>query len=113
MENQIIQKFLNPSIELIKELLFSKKFKVTGGADFIDGKEIEIIKDSKQFKLSFVIPWKERKYFNSALDTVISEYSMQSESGKVFLAPLRSTLLNSINEVSSDPINNYVDFLSI
>lgn len=111
MENQIIQKFLNPSIELIKELLFSKKFKVTGGADFIDGKEIEIIKDSKQFKLSFVIPWKERKYFNSALDTVISEYSMQSESGKVFLAPLRSTLLNSINEVSSDPINNYVDFI--
>jgi hypothetical protein len=102
MESQIIKKNLEATINLIGDLIYTESFTAEGGADFLNGKNICLKKGQKQFEISFILESEERQYFNTALETKLSEYKLTTESGNTYFAPEKSTLLTNITDINID-----------
>jgi len=102
MTSQIIHKNLEGTLALIGDLIYTESFTADGGADFLKGKNISLKKGHKQFEISFILESEERHYFNTALETKLSEYKLTAESGNVYFAPEKSTLLTNIKDINID-----------
>jgi hypothetical protein len=103
MESTIINKHLSPSLTLMNELIYSLTFKVAGGPDFLNEKEVSIKKSGKQLGISFTLSFDERKYVNDVLDTPTGEYKIINETGKQFSVHPRATLLLNVNQINQEP----------
>lgn len=99
----MITKHFEPSFTLIGDLLFSSSFTAKGGAVFLNERNISLSKADKQFRISFNLVFDERKFVNDVLDTPIEEYTITTDSGRVFILPLKSTLLTSVRDINDEP----------
>lgn len=102
MKSEIAQKSLEPTLNLIGDLIYNESFEVMGGAEFIDKKTVTLKKEHKKFKISFILESEERHYFNTALETKLAEYHLTTKSGSTYIAPERSTLLTNITDNDTD-----------
>ncbi|MEP0711206.1 hypothetical protein [Algoriphagus sp.] len=102
MKSEIVYKNLEATLALIGDLIYTESFIVDGGADFLNSKNVTLIKGQKQFQISFILEWEERRYFNTAIETKLTEYKLTAESGDVYYAPERSTLLTNITDINID-----------
>ena len=98
----MITKHFEPSFTLIGDLLFSSSFTAKGGAVFLNERNISLSKADKQFRISFNLVFDERKFVNDVLDTPIEEYTITTDSGRVFILPLKSTLLTSVRDINDE-----------
>lgn len=106
----MINKCFHSSIQLIKNLLFERVYKVQEcDVAFMLGKEIHLTKEERQFKIKILFSELDKKYFNDVLDTPITPYSIKSNLGKTFHAPARSTLLSGFYPSNNSP-DNYYDY---
>lgn len=103
-------KNIETSLGIINDILSENTYSISGGTDFMDKKVVNVTKQEKQFKLSFILPWSERRYFNDVFDKHIREYSLTAKSGLNLIAQEKSTLINGQKEVNADYGEGYIDF---
>lgn len=93
-----MKKNFNATFQLLGELIYTEEFKVTGGADFLNGRKIIVKKEDKRFNISFKLLPNERSYANVVLDTKLEEFILTSENGLKYIVPIKSTLLTNLKD---------------
>jgi hypothetical protein len=83
---------------LIDDLLFSSSFTATGGAPFLENRKLTLVKENKLFKMEFTLGFEERVLINDIFYIPIGEYTIISDTSKVYILPQKSTSLSNVSE---------------
>lgn len=101
MPTEPIIKYFESNLKIVNDFIIPKTFKIAGGANFWDTKEIQILKEQSRLKINLQFIDSDKQYYNDVSDRKIEAYELSDDTRKYYV-PKKATHMRSFNPTNGE-----------